>query len=105
MVYLTNRVMRPESVQLTSLKLPGEDALATPAVDQEVEGEVLDEVVDVVLETPAVERLQDGQAGPIGCVYRALSFGLAEPHGLAAETKLRQVALVVPVERAALIIY
>lgn len=54
----TNRVVRPEPVYQAGIQFPRQYTLATSSVEEKVQGEVLDEVVDVVLQAPAVEGLE-----------------------------------------------
>lgn len=70
---------------------------------QKVQGKVLDEVVNVVLQAPAVEGLEYRESCALPYVYSSLGrCTLAEPQGLTSERPLEKLALIVTRERTAL---
>ena len=70
----TDRVLGAEPVQRAVLQAEGDHAATLAVLHQQVEREVLDEVVAVVAERLAVQRVQQRVAGPVGHAAAPMSL-------------------------------
>ena len=84
-----HRHVGAEAVQGAVFQAPREHSAAgSVVVEEQVDGEVLQEKLGVVLQALLVERVQDGVAGPVGSGTGALGNAFAEAGGHAAERAL-----------------
>src|SRR5579871_3707975 len=83
------------------VELPGGEATASPVLHDEIEGEKLDEEIDVVFEALAIERVQDGVASTVGGGASPLNRRLAIVFGHAAKSALIDFAFLGARERDA----
>ena len=83
-----------ELVDGAVVELPGGDARAFAVLHDQVEGEILDEELDLAAHRLAVEGVEDGVAGAVGGGAGALDRALAVVLGHAAEGALIDLALV-----------
>jgi hypothetical protein len=97
-----NRVVCAEAMEKSGLQLPGEDTLARLPAEEQIQGEVLHEVVDVVAQALPVEGVEEGVTRPVGDATGSLCMAaLAEVQCLATELPLVDLSFACPGERAA----
>lgn len=86
--------MCPESVHRAGLEFPGEDALATSLVYEEIEGEILDEIVNVVIERVSVQGVEQREPGFVrDCARPVRGATLAKFQRLSGEGALVDFAV------------
>lgn len=94
MIAMLNCMVSSEAMQQSSFHFPSQDTSTAPPVEEQIEGEVLDEVVHVVAQTLAIERVQDRVTCPVRNGAGPVSLTtFAEAQGLTSESSLVDLAL------------